>query len=428
MTSTILPVSPHQLRLVARPGRKNGDPFTVVFHWRGRGEIDPEQIKTAVHRLIERHGALRTTFGTTPTGEFMQVIAASPRDEQFVWIEADDNREVADALVAKMADKCFPLADGPLFEFSLITGPADEFDIVLAVDHVVVDEGSSKVLRRDFLTLMTDSDQLSKPAPLNMQGCAAEDPADVEFWRTQLDRLPPRVFADRHDRSLVGGPHIVSSADLTAEEASLVRRNAREARVSLASYFLSATVLGVRAMSGAEDLAISMPADTRDSEDELETVGYYQNLIPTVVRTEATDSVHEVRVAASAALMEALEHRRLPLWRLMQMFDPSGREGVDPLLEILFSYHLPGCDIWEIPGAELHPVVEDGPTQIVEMNVSVDWRDDGRCNMGVTVDPSLASPEKLASALQAMRASLLMQRPEAEATQARDFLQHPAGA
>lgn len=424
-TSTILPVSFHQLRLISRPGRTDDDPGNVVFHWRGRGQIDPEQIKVAVYRLIERHGALRTTFGMTEAGDYMQVIASSARDEQFTLIEADDNRHAGDVVAAKMSRACPSFSDGPLFYFFLITGTADEFDIVVAIEHVVVDEGSTKVLRRDFLTLMTDPEKLSDEAPLNRQGLAGESPADSEFWRLKLAQLPPRVFAERHDRSLAGQPHIVSSIELTIEEAARVCGHARDARVSLVAYFLSAVVLGVRAMSGASDLAIGTPADTRDNEDELETVGYFQNLLPIVVRSRPDESVQAVRRNVAEALMEMLEHRRFPLLRLIDMVDRTDHENVHPLHEIIFSYCMPGCDIWEIPGAELHPVIEDGPSQLVEMNVSVNWREDGRCSMGVTIDPSLVSPEELNLGLVVMRAALLMPRDRAEGTRTKDFLERP---
>jgi hypothetical protein len=119
------------------------------------GNLDAAALGASLTAITARHEVLRTRLVTGPDGVAYQAIdPPSP-----FWLPvADVSGEAgplaaARALAASDADAPFDLTAGPLIRACLVRLSADDHVLALSVHHVVFDEWSAGVLRRELAAL-----------------------------------------------------------------------------------------------------------------------------------------------------------------------------------------------------------------------------------------------------------------------------------
>ncbi|MFI2353058.1 condensation domain-containing protein, partial [Streptomyces sp. NPDC019443] len=157
--------------------------YIAPAHVRLRGHLNVEALGAALSGVVARHEVLRTRLVAGSNGVAYQVIdepASVPLPVRDVS-DAVDPRAAARALVAADAGRAFDLSEGPLVRATLVRLAADEHVLALVMHHVVSDEWSGRILRRELSDLYEayrdgEADPL---APLEVQY------ADFAVWQRQ---------------------------------------------------------------------------------------------------------------------------------------------------------------------------------------------------------------------------------------------------
>src|SRR5262249_52740938 len=126
----------------------------VVLPW--PGVLDPVVLGRALGALVARHEVLRTRLVSDAGGGPHQVIDPAPAEGAVPVVggSAEPDRDPAVArLIAAAVGVPFDLAADPLLRALTVRLAADRHIVVLAMHHVVGDEWSAGIIRRELVAL-----------------------------------------------------------------------------------------------------------------------------------------------------------------------------------------------------------------------------------------------------------------------------------
>ncbi|WP_057658937.1 non-ribosomal peptide synthetase [Pseudoxanthomonas dokdonensis] len=314
-----------------------------------RGRLDVTRLQAALHRVIERHDALRAVFG--PDGETFCVLRERVLSLTLVDLGECDPAEQAAALQQQRSegvDTAFNLLDGPLFRAQLLRLSDDEHVLLMHAHHIVCDGWSWWVLVRELGQLyavestLTDEPIDSFADYALSEALHPQDPQfrqDEAYWLSRfqgstpvlelpLDRPRPkhRTFASRREDYW-----------LPLELVSNVRRLGARQGASLFATLLAAFAGTLSRISGQDDVVIGIPAAGQSIEGHDRLVGHCVNLLP--LRFDlGTAAGFSARVdEAHAILLDAIEHQRYTFGTLLKKLQVPRDPARLPLVSVMFN-------------------------------------------------------------------------------------------
>lgn len=201
--------------------------YNIPQAWPVEGVVDESALRKALHELANRHAALRTHIEMRD-GEPVQVIQRMIE----IPLTVVDLREISDATkegeeiqrhLVRMGCEPFALDQAPLIRFQLLHLPRQRSLIAYDVHHIVADQRSLDVLRRDLIALYIEATQgLTADLPKLSLSCA--DLAERErsqsvaqlhleqlaYWRERLAGMPT-VLELPFSKSNASGPSYAGS-------------------------------------------------------------------------------------------------------------------------------------------------------------------------------------------------------------------------
>ncbi|MFL5382774.1 MAG: condensation domain-containing protein, partial [Longimicrobiaceae bacterium] len=130
--------------------------YNIPVAWRLGGAPDVDALERALGEIVRRHETLRTVFREVD-GSPVQVIApfggfVVPVEDLSGLSEADREAAVRRRFTEEAA-RPFDLSVGPLFRPALLRLDAEDHVLLLGMHHILVDQWSLGVLRRELSTL-----------------------------------------------------------------------------------------------------------------------------------------------------------------------------------------------------------------------------------------------------------------------------------
>ncbi len=322
--------------------------YTIASAIRWRGPLDPDALRRAAQRVVERHASLRARFVPRPGGP--RQVFDVPFDAIFSslrWSDVPDD-ELPERLGGR-AYRPFDLARGPLLRLDLITRRADHV-LLLSAHHAIADLWSLSVVLRDLRALYA-AELTGRPAKLPVAPHPAEhiererrwmnDDAgrdSLEFWKSELSRPSPALDlpTDRPrppQRSFRGAVRAIPVPPALAER---LRDGARARGVTLTSLLLSGFHAFLARLTGNPIPQVGVPAANRRSGRTSELVAFLVNSL--VLRGDVTgDPSFEDLVRETASrLRAALEHQAFPFAALVRELAPPRDPSRSPLFDVMF--------------------------------------------------------------------------------------------
>ncbi|MEU9191492.1 condensation domain-containing protein, partial [Streptomyces sp. NPDC048484] len=274
--------------------------YNVPSPLRWSGELDIIALNAALAALVARHEVLRTRLVADADGVARQVIdPPSPFPLPLVDISgADDPPTVVQELVAADAMTAFDLSAGPLIRGSLIRLAADDHVLALTMHHVVSDEWSGRVLRRD-LSALYEAFCVGGPDPLPVLAVQYADFAvwqrqwfsgdvldgQLAYWRERLAGVPVLELQTDRPRPPVRAPEgAVAEFHISASTSERLRAIARDHSASMYMTLLAAYAVVLGRHSGQEDVAVGTPVANRNRAETEDLIGFFVNTL--VMRTD----------------------------------------------------------------------------------------------------------------------------------------------
>lgn len=322
--------------------------YNVAVRWRLEGAVSTARLEQAWLRIIERHEVLRTVFPEVGGVPRQQVL---PR-AAFRLIEID-LRALPEAERAAEADRIgliearapFDLGSGPLLRVSLLR-QSDSLSLILVTTHQIVADGwSIGVMAREmgehYRALASSDHDALDPLPiqyadyalwqlewLRARGTEAED----RYWTRQLAGIRPFSVLPDHPRPAVPTTlGAIVSIVLPRALTDRAQQLSAEHAATLFATALSALCTMLHRYTGETEIVLGTQVSDRDQVELEGMVGQFVNSL--ILRNDLSgDPAFATLIERSRDIGNAaLEHRHIPIERLLGMVKTS-REGAHSAL------------------------------------------------------------------------------------------------
>ncbi|MFD5570648.1 non-ribosomal peptide synthetase [Streptomyces cadmiisoli] len=319
--------------------------------------LDAGDVAAALHALVQRHEALRTSLAQAPDGSLVQTV----HERVELTVDEVDLRSLeraaavgrAEELLAELASAPFDLARAPLFRARLVRLSEADRLLLVSVHHSAFDAASVALLDHEVIELCraaAEGRAVELPSlPVQYADYSTwqrsrydngEFEPDLAYWRQRLAGLPP-VHALPLDRRR---PPVRSNTGDTVrfavpeEVGHAVAALARRAGTTPFTVLLAAFTALLSRTSGSADVVVGVPVSGRVLPEVAPLIGMFVNTV--VLRTDVSGNptFGELIARTRDAVADALEHSELPFQKLVEELSPERDPSVSPLYQIAFNY------------------------------------------------------------------------------------------
>jgi amino acid adenylation domain-containing protein len=329
--------------------------FNLAVSLRLRGGLDRNALADALQILVDRHDALRASFG--PDGETLCIRKSLRIELPFTDLAALPAAERAKALETRLrasVETPFRIESDPLFRAELIRLGGEEHVLLLGAHHIICDGWSWGVIVQELGQIYGQRrgipGALGKALPPierftdfalaeveHLQ--SPEHAADEAFWLSRFaDGIPVlELPTDRPRpkfRSFASArvDHVLD-ADLTARIRELGARRG----VSLFATLLAGFAGLLTRLTGQSRVVVGIPAAGQPLDGRTNLVGHCVNTLPLRFDNDVGRPFTEAVDAAQSVLLEALEHQRYTFGTLLKKLPIRRDPSRIPLVSVLFN-------------------------------------------------------------------------------------------
>ncbi|MBY6365148.1 non-ribosomal peptide synthetase [Rhodococcoides corynebacterioides] len=304
------------------------DPYVVQQVIDLGGTVDPDLLRAAVQRVVDRHAALRTSFRPVSNGRIVAVVHTG------VGVPFDVQSRPVDDVLAAHRRQGLALDHAPLLRYTLVPTESGAA-LVQSIHHLVADGWSIPVMLRELLASYGDPAPLPAPASPRewLRHLATRDrEASLQRWREALDGVRDDVPVPSHGASGTGtGSHRV---EVDPETTAAVLRTARDAGVTVGALLHAAWGVVLGRVTGRRDVTVGSTVSGRTAPvpglDAM--VGLFIDTVPTRVRLDTgdtADTIGDVARRWQRDQADLLDHHHVGLPELRRI------AGVASLFETL---------------------------------------------------------------------------------------------
>ncbi|MBB5867836.1 acyl carrier protein [Allocatelliglobosispora scoriae] len=331
--------------------------YNTQWSLRVTGPFEVDVFERAISALTERHEMLRTTFGEDEEGQAWQQVhdPAPARVARYdlAGLPPAAQAERIEQIVRDETSRPFDLARLPLFRWIAIQLAPQEHDLLVVEHHFVHDGWSFTVHTRELAelygALRAGREAALPELPVQYADFARWQRAALDsgemahhrhYWHEALAGTPPVLAlpADRprpkHQR--FRGAEI--RLDLPAAVANPLRDLCRGANATLYMGMLAGFVTWLHRYTGERDLCVGSGFANRQRETE-DLIGMFVNSVVLRCRVAGSASYLDVLREVRQAVLGASEHQAYPFVRLVQELRPGRDLSVNPLFQVMFSFH-----------------------------------------------------------------------------------------
>src|SRR6266536_2453400 len=321
--------------------------YNVPVALRLRGRLEVGVLRRALSRVVARHEALRTRFGSVRGVPYQLIDPPGPVElpVQPVTGAALEQRVVA------LGRQPFDLERGPLLRAHLLRlGELDHL-LVLNAHHIVTDGWSVRVLLGE-LAAVYEALLRGRPDPLPplavqyadyavwqrqwLQGGVLEE--QLAYWTGQLAGLSSLEFPADRPRpaapSYAGG--LVERVLPAGLQARLVEL-ARASQVTLFTVLLAAFQVLLGRYCQQDDVVVGSVFAGRTRSELEPLVGFFANTLVLRSSLAGDPPFGEVLRRVNEVVLEAHSHQEVPFGKLVEVLRPVRDPGRNPLFQTSFT-------------------------------------------------------------------------------------------
>ncbi|QRX81460.1 non-ribosomal peptide synthetase [Glaciimonas sp. PAMC28666] len=360
------------------------------------GQLDREILQSSLDALVQRHVALRTTFGVVLSesgDEIAEQIVHPPApvyiaETDFSALESAEQIIALNRVAEEETLRPFDLALGPLLRVHLIRLSEVEHRLLLIQHHIISDGWSVEVLLRELALCYRAFCVGESPAlpPLTVQYPdyalwqrhwleAGERERQIAWWRAALgtehpvltlptDRPRPAV------RDLNGARHpFLLSAALSAE----VRLLAQRSEATPFMVLLAAFQVLLSRLSGQADIRVGVSTAGRTRRETESMVGFFVNTQVLQATVSGGQRFEDFLAQVKVTTLGAQAHQDLPFDVLVDALKVERSLSHNPLVQVKFTQQITLPEVTPLPGLamQLMPL----PDHAARFDLSLDVMD-----------------------------------------------------
>ncbi|MEN9867635.1 MAG: hypothetical protein RL748_3225, partial [Pseudomonadota bacterium] len=349
-----LPLSWGQQRLwfISHFDRAASRAYHMPTALRLSGQLQPDALRRALQRVVERHEVLRTRF-VQDGGQVWQVIDANTGfDLQVQDLSAMPGHEQAFArqrLSVDLLEQAFDLENGPLLRAQLLRLAADQHVLLLVQHHIVSDAWSVALLLQEVIALYAAfSDDLPDPLPpLTLQY------ADYAVWQRQVLSGPRwQAQLEYWQQTLRGAPALlelpldyprgpqqdVAGAQIRFDiDASAMLVFCQAHGLTLFQFLLASWALLMARLSGQSEVVIGTPVAHRPQRELEKLLGYFVNTLALRINCDLEQDLDNWLQAVREQVLAGFEQQDLPFEQVVEALNPGRDTSYSPIFQTMLA-------------------------------------------------------------------------------------------
>lgn len=348
--------------------------YNLAEGWRLRGQLDPASLQAALDTLVRRHEVLRTVMGITD-GRPVQVIRPSGR----FALEIADLRESRQAgewegRFALEARRPFDLRRGPLARATLFRLAEDDHVLLLAMHHIISDEWSFEVFRRELAEVYT-AKLTTRPVALPELPIQYADFAvwqrdvlgsewiqkQLSYWETKLAQPLP-VLALPTDRTRPAANTLAGASEFFHFDRELtegLKGVSQRHGATLFITLLAAYQTLLHRYTRQEDVIVGTPMAGRGRLETEGLLGFFANTHALRTDLSGDPAFTELLSRVRENVLGAYAHQEVTVDKILERLRPERQADRHPLFQTVLALQPAQLEDWELPGVSVSRVEVD---------------------------------------------------------------------
>ncbi|HEX2271623.1 MAG TPA: MupA/Atu3671 family FMN-dependent luciferase-like monooxygenase, partial [Pyrinomonadaceae bacterium] len=326
--------------------------YNIAAAARIHSSLDVAAFEQALHQLIERHPALRTTFPVEGETPVQRVSVHGTNSISYEDATHLDETALADHLREEIA-RPFDLTTGPLLRVMLFKRTPDEYVLLFVGHHMAVDFWSMALIINEWGALyeaqIKRSSAALPPLPLTYfdysraQAEALSGPEGKRlwnYWQKQLSGAPVvlNLPAARTRPTVQTYAGSNERFRLDKKLTDKLKQFAHEHNTTVFTTLLTAFQIQLYRYTGQEDFLVGTPTSGRDAAAFRSVVGYFVNPVALRARVSPQMSFETLHADVRRTVLEAMEHQDYPFGLLVERLALERDPSRAPLFQVMFSW------------------------------------------------------------------------------------------
>lgn len=329
--------------------------YNVAVRWRLEGRVATDLLENAWLAIIERHEILRTVFREVDGAPVQCVSATAPfrlSEIDLSNLAPEQQQAEADRIGTIEARAPFDVAAGPLLRATLLRF-SPTVSIILVTTHQIVSDGWSIGVMAREMGVIYQALRREQAIPLEPLAIQYADytlwhlewlrvrgmDAETKYWAEQLSGIKPfKVIADRPRPAIPTTSGAIASRVLPRDLTNKAQALTAEHGTTLFAAALGSLCAMLARFTGAQEVVLGTQVSDRDQVELEPMVGQFVNSL--VLRNDLSGdpSFDEILKRVSETSTQALEHRHIPVERLLGMIKGEHIHSNSPPISVNFIF------------------------------------------------------------------------------------------
>ncbi|GAB1312360.1 hypothetical protein MFIFM68171_02570 [Madurella fahalii] len=327
--------------------------YNVAYSGYFHGQLDMARLQKALWVVGKRHEAMRSAyFMDRSTSRPVQAVLSEPRIILVYKTHCDDNQIQTE--IESVKDFKFDIEKGVVMKVTVMSRSPSLHLILFSHHHIALDGIAWSVfiaeLAQEYsgrLRSMPASSSIRQSIDMAKRQLNTFTPqslhAGLAFWRdtyrTIPEPLPLFPFAKVKTRPTVKDYKInTSDVRLPNNLTKLVERAASRIGVTSFHFYLASLATFLARCPGVDDVAIGVVDANRTEPEDMETIGYFHNMLPVRLRLEHSEPFDAVARRSRDAALAALAHSQVPIDMVLDDLAVSRWTNHHPLFQVAINY------------------------------------------------------------------------------------------
>lgn len=354
-----------------------------------KGKLDINSLNRALHKIVQKHGTLRTQFLTVEGKPVQKIVPFDKSNFEIINLSNIEESKKEESIKKRLNEesrKPFDLSSGKLFRATLIRLSEEENILIFNVHHIASDGWSLNILIKEFSQLYSAflNDQ---PILLNNLEIQYTDYSiwqenylkgeklqkQVDYWINHIGQNPPNLElpTDKIRPDLLSGKG--SRVRFTVSN-SLRQKIAYFSKTNNATMFmtlLSAFVALLSKYSNQEEIIIGTPTANRNRIEIESIIGVFINTIVIKSDLSKKPSFESLLQQVKETTVSAQNNQDLPFEMLVEKIHPNRNLNRHPLFQVMFNYQNELEESLSLPNLEISTIDFENASSMFDLTLTV---------------------------------------------------------
>jgi non-ribosomal peptide synthetase component F/thioesterase domain-containing protein/acyl carrier protein len=329
--------------------------YNVAVRWRLEGRVLIDVLEASWLKIIERHEILRTVFFEVDGAPVQRVMPHIPfrlNEIDLGALSPEKQKTEGDRIGLIEARAPFDLSTGPIIRATLLRFSATD-SIILVTTHQIVSDGwSIGVMAREMGVIYDAMRREAEPAlePLAIQYADYSQwqleclrvrgtEAETAYWSRQLAGVKPfKVIADHPRPAMPTTNGAIVSRVLPRDLTNRAQALCADRGATLFAAALGALCATLARFTNNTEIVLGTQVSDRDQVELEPMVGQFVNSLILRNQLDGDPRFNEIVDRVRDTTAQALEHRHIPIERLLGMVKGERSHANSPPISVNFIF------------------------------------------------------------------------------------------